>query len=678
MQGRIISRQGTQDFKAATGHGKSCKAKKSWIGWLALLALTVVQLCQADALLDSWREMIPRGKDLGGIAYGNGKFVALGGGGELLIATNSSSWQRLVAPTPWLVTDVTFGNGIFLAVGTVNNQTGAVLRSTDGINWTSNSIGAGRLSACAFGNGRFVTVDNLKLFSSSDGIQWVSNSLPVFQVLNGVEFVNDRFIALGATGFTLTSLDGINWSTATNDAIPSITACVHGNGTTVMVSYQGAIKAITSTNAIMAIPNSSVAFSDVAYGNGRFVAVGSIYGPLGAIYTSTNGLNWNTPINGEAFTANRVTFANEEFVAVGMSGDVLSSKDGLNWTVQCGGVPAPLNSVAALGDRVVAVGGTFGPLVPTALGSTNLESWQIQPSIFQGYPNRVINAESRLLAITTLGYISTSTDGIAWTNRASAISGWMNDLIHAQGIYLAVGLQGSIEHSSDGVNWINRSVDSTKAFYGVAHGSGHFIAVGNPGVISSSSNGVHWASEITGTSNWLRSVAFGSNTFVSVGDSGIILRSTNGHTWASQASPITNALFCVRHLANRFIAVGAGGIILSSPDGITWETHLSPVTETLHDIALAQNRLWIVGDSGTTLISQHDVFPILESLEWKPDLGCEIGLPTNLGRSIRVQFSTDLATWQDVQDFEASNTNRLFLDSSSVHQPVRYYRIVTD
>jgi hypothetical protein len=643
-----------------------------------LLAAMVVRLCAADALLNDWQEMIPRGKDLGGVAYGHGKYVAVGGSGELLVSTNSGVWQRLVAPTPWLVTDVTFGNGIFIAVGATGNQTGTVLRSTDGINWTSNSIGASRLSACAFGNGRFVAADNLKLFSSSDGIQWTSNSLAVFQVLNGVDFVDDRFVALGATGFTLTSLDGITWSAATNNAIPSVMACAYGNGTTVMVSSQGAIKAITPTNAVMAVTSSSVDFRDVAYGNGRFVAVGSPLGSLGSIYTSTNGLDWVAPINGETFLPRRVVFANDEFVAVGVAGAVLSSTDGLNWMVRRGGVPAPLSSVAALTDRVVAVGGTFGSTVPTALGSTNRESWQIQPPAFPNYPNRIINANGQFLVIGTAGYISTSTDGTAWTNRGSAITNWMNDLIYSQGLYLAVGVQGSIELSSDAVNWTNRSIDSSRHFYGVARGNGLFVAVGNPGVISSSSDGVHWTSEITGATNWLRSVAFGANTFVSVGDGGAILHSTNGHAWTSQVSPMTNTLFCVRHLANRFIAVGVSGAILSSPDGIAWQSHPSPVAESLHDIIQAQNRLWVVGAAGTALISKRDVFPVIETLSWNPDLGAEIRLPANLGRSLRVQCSSDLVSWQDVQTFESSNTNQLFLDSSATNQPSRFYRAVAD
>jgi hypothetical protein len=661
-----------------TAFGKILSFGQLSVGTLGLLVATVISVGAADALLDDWQDMIPRGNDLGGIVYGDGKFISIGANGELLFSTNAAAWQHATAPSFAAVKDVTFGNGMFLAVGTISNQVGGVLRSADGVNWTSDSVSSSSLYACAFGNGVFVADDNRSLLTSADGIQWTSLQMPVYRVLNGVDFVNDHFVAMGATGFTVTSPDGITWTTSTNNAIAGMRACAYGNGTTVMVGGNGSVNTVSSNaSAIFSVaPGSDVNFQDVVYGNGRFVAVGSFLYSMGVIYTSTNGFDWEFPFFAEPRQFSRVSFANGEFVAVGGFGAVLTSTDGLNWTVRRGGTSGPLVSIAALDDRVVAVGGSFNTPVIT-LGSTDQETWQIQQSAYPNDPNRIINANDHLFVVGTLGYISTSPDGTNWTSRGSAITNWMSDLIYSEGLYLAIGAQGSIEVSSDGVVWTNHSFGS-HFLSGVTHGLGLFAAVGYDGTIVTSPDAASWNFETTGTTNALHGVACGDNTFVAVGDGGTILRSTNGHAWTLQASPLTNGFQRVCHVANRFVAVGEQGAIISSTDGIAWQSHPPVVTETLRDIILAHNRLWVVGDAGTILISKHDVFPVLGVVDWSPEYGCEMKVPTNLGRPWRLQFTIDGDTWQDLQTYEPSNTNETFFDNTATNQPIRFYRGSTD
>jgi photosystem II stability/assembly factor-like uncharacterized protein len=65
--------------------------------------------------------------------------------------------------------------------------------------------------------------------------------------------------------------------------------------------------------------NASIDLTAVAYGEGRFVAVGSGTAAL----TSTDGRSWTPENLGSYYTLRDVVFGNSRFVAVGDSGAVL-------------------------------------------------------------------------------------------------------------------------------------------------------------------------------------------------------------------------------------------------------------------------------------------------------------------------------------------------------------------
>src|SRR5688572_14818806 len=67
--------------------------------WLIVCCVAGGTRLTSAGLLDAWHETIPRGKTLGGIAHGNGKFVAVGGDSELLTSTNAVNWQRGAVPS---------------------------------------------------------------------------------------------------------------------------------------------------------------------------------------------------------------------------------------------------------------------------------------------------------------------------------------------------------------------------------------------------------------------------------------------------------------------------------------------------------------------------------------------------------------------------------------------------
>ena len=57
------------------------------------------------------------GNELEGVAYGNGRFVAVGNGGTILTSPDGVNWTRRTSGTRSWLGGVTYGNGTFVAVG---------------------------------------------------------------------------------------------------------------------------------------------------------------------------------------------------------------------------------------------------------------------------------------------------------------------------------------------------------------------------------------------------------------------------------------------------------------------------------------------------------------------------------------------------------------------------------
>ena len=282
---------------------------------------------------------------------------------------------------PWQ--SVTYGNGLFVAVG--NGQAGDnwVMTSPDGVTWTSRTAPPGSLapntwSSVTYGNGVFVAVGGsgtFRVMTSPDGVTWTAQTPAEVNQWASVTYGKGLFVAVANTGTkrVMTSTDGVTW-TARTAAANNWSAVGYGNGLFVAV---GGGSVMTSPDGVTwtsrtAPPNTS--WFSVTYGNGRFVAVGSSFSGI-RVLTSPDGETWTARSAVEENFWQSVTYANGVFVAVASTGTyrVMTSPDGETWT---GRTAAEANSwfeVTYANGVFVAVGGASSPLANRVMTSSLTE-----------------------------------------------------------------------------------------------------------------------------------------------------------------------------------------------------------------------------------------------------------------------------------------------------------------
>ena len=140
------------------------------------------------------------------VAYGNGKFVAIGKGGYAS-SPDGITWSHTVFPSTTRLSDFAI---VFDGTKFVSNY-GV---TTDGIDWTI--TGSYQFRKIVYANGIYVaTTGTKKIYTSTDGINWKSITINTENtsalVWDSVAYGNGKFVAVGDC--VSTSTDGENWTT---------------------------------------------------------------------------------------------------------------------------------------------------------------------------------------------------------------------------------------------------------------------------------------------------------------------------------------------------------------------------------------------------------------------------------------------------------------------------------
>jgi len=558
------------------------------------------------------------------MAYGNGRFVTVGGGWrsgssggskpQVMVSVDGKQW-RMNYDIPYATSAILFRNGRFI---TVSNQSGTItfLYSLDGLTWTTGNIysDVGTILHLEYRNGVYFGIGASDLIiTSADGNDWVvrnpggDSSYP-----EGVSYTAGRYVVSSAAGGVLISDDdGISWTTH---------ATVQDNGDT------------TTTGITLR----SVYASGIFYG----------YSGTGR-HSSSDGITWSLPtklkltdeegdLTTNLSTVGNTTnyhYVNGQHITYSGSGYVTTSSNGVDWTRRPGDFGAAYrNWGSGFGynnEFHVAYGNNTFALMSDN-GSESLLStdqglvWQrVNPWI--GGAIRYFNGN---LMRSSGGSVQISTNlGISWRNYYKVTNpvnepdisspSHINDFAFGNNIYVAVGVKANatsaptLFSSVDAHTW-DRNGGLDLHLNSVIYGDGLFVTVGDGGVIMSSADGVNWDSQVSGTAENLEEVTWGHAGFIAVGFDNVILTSTDAVTWTVQSTPFDTNYTAVGYRAGVYIAAGKGQV-LRSTDGINWTRQLllsaSSSAETFSSIAEGplgflvsgyQLGTWQSTDAGTT------------------------------------------------------------------------------
>lgn len=230
------------------------------------------------------------------IAYGGGLFVGMlqsQSNASYLVnyftSSDGASWTMRSMPynsanliRVSAVTDIAYGNGVFVATVTSKNLDNGsnvltqYLTSTDGLTWTIRTLpSSGWYASVAFGAGVFVLLPQATAsaattnvaYTSADGISWTARTLPVSSFWSRVRWCGDAFVATkGAFGVGTGSGTDVVWSSTgaswTLGTLPSTGEWYYvagGGGTTLVSSASAMAKASISAGSVSFSATATVA-----------------------------------------------------------------------------------------------------------------------------------------------------------------------------------------------------------------------------------------------------------------------------------------------------------------------------------------------------------------------------------------------------------------------------------
>jgi hypothetical protein len=281
-------------------------------------------------------------------------------------AKNSLTWTA-VSDSPFttdtIIRGVAYGDGKFVAVGDKDK----IAYSSDGVSWTAVSIATSVMRGVAYGDGKFVAVGDGSKAYSTDGTTWTRGG---YGGCRGVAYGYDRFVVVGNNGRIEYSTDGITW-TAVSDStfsgtqingvaygrfkVSNVFVAVGNNAKIAYsISYDIPAKSWGVEEAHSGLSSSYI--NGIAYGGGRFVAVGT----KGGIGITWNGASFSGigihPLL--SYDLNGVAHGGGKFVVVANSGKIEYSLDGgSSWTeVTSTFSTDAIYGIAYGGGKFVAVG----------------------------------------------------------------------------------------------------------------------------------------------------------------------------------------------------------------------------------------------------------------------------------------------------------------------------------
>ena len=504
--------------------------------------------------------------------------------------------------------------------------------------------------------------------AACEGWQLV-NPRPAGEDLRAAVWAGDRYVAVGARGTAVESLDGSAWVPVPSGVEGDLNGVTWSNGRVIAVGAGGLV--LLGDNGRWRQRSTGVAADllGVAAGPNGLVAVGD----AGTVVMSPDdGLTWTAATSGTDATLRAVTWADTLWVAVGDRGLVLSSPDGLEWTVEeLVTWWDDLLSVTSHDQRLVVVG--YRGIWTATVENETVDRLE---SVYGGWRMAVAWCGERFVVGGEWGDHLSSRDGLSWeqdlnprehatltslacgphglvgvgpggttvsspdglrlrlesgsTERDLIDAAWNGSSLVALGgswLYPTYFEVSAVLASRDGTNWV--AAASLEPVTGdfwpfwaqltavVAQGD-RFLTVGSCGYagdwkgwspfacVATSSDGAEWEFEPLGSLDYPQAASLDGGRVLVVGY-GTLWSSPDGASWTATELPDDAYPRGVASDGERIVIVGEGGSILTSPDGVGWTRVEVGVVSPLNEVTWGATGFVAVGDRGVALWSPNGV-----------------------------------------------------------------------
>ena len=532
------------------------------------------------------------------------------------------SWRR-PQPQGNTLSAVAWRNGQFIAAG----YRGTLVASTNGIDWSNIiSLEAGPdFFGIAAGPSNYVAVGESQvgaaaIYTSADGVRWGQKNSGDFRAFWGVTFGGGTYVAfgwrLGGGVGVLTSPDGEVWTSypTAGPGLPGLASVAYGNGRFVGVGssvVQMSLDGARWTNVSKDFSFRDANFTSVAYGGGQFAVLGKITNAVVALL-STNGTSW-TPhlVTPEDLTTTSIAAGDGRFIALvtdfrATAGPIIYlSTNGVEWDRATLPLPERVETTlhgATYGSGKFVAVGAHGNILTSARG----DEWEYRAGGTSINFRDAAWGSGRFVAVGNDGKLLTSTDALDWgeVNVGEMVTNVnLRSVVYGTNRFVVVGQDSTVLVSSNGLDWVKVPLSPQMSLYGVAWNGERFLAVGNNGVIIASADGLTWTNRNSGVFERLQGIAFGHGLWVVTGTFGRILTSPDGITWTVRSSPLLSYWQSVVFGNGLFVAAGSQGMVIST-NGIDWaaNTNFSGSTEEV----LFGGGLFLAAGNGGLLATSPD------------------------------------------------------------------------
>lgn len=467
------------------------------------------------------------------------------------------------------VTNIAYGNGVFIAVDDSQYYgSSQCLYSYDGVNWSlCDFTGSGSWVKVVCGNDRFVALDTVG-YSDSTGVNyWVatpslnkytysisdseldahSDVVMTLEDENTISpaTIQDQHMVVMRDTTPLTPIPYeykrnqtsgkgqfiiVNSFVPTMPEIPTRVSQLE-NDAHYVTQNQVPVALPQKTGAIQSgvLPTTGWSpfdgdwqettmpweqpWNDVAYGNGKFVAIAE-QTSRGAY--SEDGITWkqmNMPVS--AYWQS-IAYGNGKFVAVSYKNSTVSaySLDGVSWTQTTMPASAEWGSVVYGADKFVAIANKSDRAAYSLDGITWVETTMPSNSPWLD----IAYGDNKFIVVSYEGgNLAYSNDGITWEQTTMFPSAGWRSVTYGNGVFVAVERDSNnVAYSSDGINWTMTKLPASGFWGNVVYGDGLFVAtIGDGYAAAYSRDGINWTSLDKATNDYW-DVAYGDGKFVAV------------------------------------------------------------------------------------------------------------------------------------------------------------------